>query len=152
MQKKLLLRNINKRQITMKKRIPLVITFVFSTLLLLTGCASIMGGRQQTVMIETTPVQGAQCYLSNDKGQWYLCSTPGAVIVHRSYSDLIITAQKPGYQEACVRLSSRTRGMVFGNVLFGGCIGAGVDCADGAAYHYPEHVVIPMVPMRGYSQ
>ena len=32
--------------------------------------------------------------------------------------------------------------MAFGNILFGGVIGAGVDIATGAAYDYPELIVV----------
>lgn len=115
---------------------------------LLTGCASIVGGTTQTIRVNTSPECGAQCCLQNDMGKWYLPCTPATVSVHRSYGDLVITAQKPGYQTSVIRVKSRTKGMVFGNVLFGGAIGAGVDCADGAAYDYPCNVVVPMKPNR----
>lgn len=34
--------------------------------------------------------------------------------------------------------------MAFGNILFGGIIGAGVDASTGAAYDYPSEVILPM--------
>jgi hypothetical protein len=34
-------------------------------------------------------------------------------------------------------VKSSTKGMMAGNLLFGGVIGAGVDAASGAAYDYP---------------
>lgn len=36
--------------------------------------------------------------------------------------------------------ASKTKGMAFGNIVFGGVIGAGVDMADGAAYDYPNEI------------
>lgn len=35
--------------------------------------------------------------------------------------------------------------MAFGNIIFGGVIGVGVDVATGAAYDYPEVISIPLV-------
>jgi hypothetical protein len=37
--------------------------------------------------------------------------------------------------------------MAFGNILFGGVIGAGVDVATGAAYDYPAVIEIDMTPI-----
>jgi hypothetical protein len=34
-------------------------------------------------------------------------------------------------------VKSSTKGMMAGNIVFGGFIGAGVDAASGAAYDYP---------------
>lgn len=114
---------------------------------LLSGCASIVNGTCQKIQVCTTPECGAQCYLQNNKGRWYIPCTPATVTIHRSYRDLVITAQKPGYEESVIRVKSRTKGMAFGNVVFGGAVGAGVDCADGAAYDYPYTIVIPMKPL-----
>jgi len=112
--------------------------------ILLSGCASVIEGRSQKIQVCTQPEVGAQCYLQNNHGKVYLSNTPGIATVPRSYQDLIITAQKPGYIESIVRIKSKTNCAAFGNVLLGGAIGAGVDCADGAAYSYPEKIVIPM--------
>lgn len=120
--------------------------FVFGALSFLTGCASITEGTMQKINIDTPQVPGATCYFQNDKGSWYLERTPGTVTVHRSYRDLIITTQKPGYEDSTVRIKSRTKGMVFGNVVFGGAVGACIDCANGSAYDYPADISIPMRP------
>jgi hypothetical protein len=39
---------------------------------------------------------------------------------------------------------SSTKGMAFGNILFGGVIGAGVDTATGAAYDYPVLITVQL--------
>jgi phosphoketolase len=41
-------------------------------------------------------------------------------------------------------VNSSTKGMAFGNILFGGPIGAGVDMASGAAYDYPNLITVMM--------
>ncbi|MGH7102245.1 MAG: hypothetical protein ACREFJ_07590, partial [Acetobacteraceae bacterium] len=40
--------------------------------------------------------------------------------------------------------ASSTKGMAFGNILFGGLIGAAIDVSDGAAYVYPALITVPM--------
>ena len=55
-----------------------------------------------------------------------------------------INCSKKGYRPTFTQVSSKTKGMVFGNAVFGGLIGAGVDVADGAAYDYPNDIYVPM--------
>ncbi len=110
----------------------------------LTGCASIVNGTNQSVSVQTGSVGGAACALENDKGKWYVPSTPGSVVVNRSYNDLKINCTKKGYHPSYQRVASKTKGMAFGNVVFGGVVGAGVDVVDGAAYDYPNDIFVPM--------
>ena len=107
---------------------------------LATGCASIVNGQNQPVSVSTGKVQGATCALQNNKGKWFVPSTPGSVTVQRSYQDLTVDCQKKGYAPADQKVASKTKGMAFGNLVFGGVIGAGVDMADGAAYDCPNEI------------
>ena len=106
----------------------------------LTGCASIVSGTSQVVSVETLHpsgnVAGANCKLENDKGVYYV-TTPGTVTVHRAYGDMNVKCEKPGYDAGLATFKSSTKGMMAGNILFGGVIGAGVDASTGAAYDYP---------------
>lgn len=106
----------------------------------LTGCASIVSGTSQVVSVETLhpsgPVSGATCKLENDKGVYYV-TTPGTVTIHRAYGDLIVKCEKSGFDPGLATVKSSTKGMMAGNIVFGGFIGAGVDAASGAAYDYP---------------
>jgi hypothetical protein len=108
------------------------------------GCASIVNGTNQSVSLDTPNARGATCTLENGKGKWYVNQTPASVTVNRSYSDLKIACNKKGYYSGLKTVPSQTKGMAFGNVIFGGIIGAGVDVADGAAYDYPTDIVINM--------
>lgn len=116
-------------------------------LIALSGCASIVDGTKQTLSVKTTgdgsSLADAQCSLENDKGTWFV-KTPGTVTVHRSYSALNVKCKHPGYDTALLTNKSVTKGMAFGNILFGGLIGAGVDMSDGAAYNYPNLITVPM--------
>jgi len=120
------------------------IAAVIIGLSLLTGCASIVNGTNQSVSVHTGSIQGARCELANDKGKWYVNQTPGSVVVHRSYNDLTIHCQKKGLRNSFKQVASKTKGMAFGNVVFGGVIGAGVDMANGSAYDYPTEIFVPM--------
>lgn len=112
-------------------------------LLLLSGCASITTGLSQPMTVDTSPTKGASCQLSNNKGEWTVPSTPGTVNVRRSYGNLNVNCAKKGHHARRV-VESSTKPMVFGNAIFGGVVGAGIDVADGAAYAYPEKVTVPM--------
>jgi hypothetical protein len=106
----------------------------------LTGCASIVSGTSQVVSVETLHssgnVAGAMCKLENDKGVYYV-TTPGTVTIHRAYGDMNVKCDKPGFDAGLATFKSSTKGMMAGNIVFGGFIGAGVDAASGAAYDYP---------------
>jgi len=112
---------------------------------LLGGCASIVDGSSQSLSVKTTSaagdVPGAQCQLSSNKGTWFVV-TPGTTTVHRGYDALTIKCTKDGYQPAIQTAGSTTKGMAFGNLLFGGVIGAGVDMSTGAAYDYPDLITV----------
>ncbi len=112
------------------------------------GCASIVTGHNQSVSVETRAKQGqtiagANCKLSNDKGTWFVTS-PGSVSVRRSYDDMTVNCEKEGQEPGIANVKSSTKAMAFGNILFGGIIGAGVDVASGAAYDYPTLFTVTM--------
>jgi len=126
---------------------PIIISPAF---FLFTGCASIVNGTNQVVSVQTTSptgdVGGATCKLENEKGVYYV-TTPGTVTVHRAYGDMNVKCEKAGFTPALATFKSSTKGMLAGNILFGGVIGAGVDAASGAAYDYPALLQI----MMGYG-
>ena len=114
---------------------------------LLSGCASIVSGTNQSVTVDTPGCVAAACKLTNDKGAWAV-TTPGSVVVHRAYGPLSIVCTKDGYPSAASMVTSTTKGMAFGNLIFGGVIGAGVDMSTGAAYDYPTAIMVPMSCIR----
>lgn len=115
----------------------------------LSGCASIVDGSTQSLSVKTVAggadITGAQCALTNNKGTWYV-TTPGTVAVHRSYDPLNVKRDRDGYASNTVSSDSSTKGIAFGNILLGGIIGAGVDMSTGAAYDYPNPIVVPLTP------
>lgn len=118
----------------------------------LTGCASIVNGQNQSLSVETrsagTSISGANCTLTNNKGVWYV-TTPGTTTVNRSYEDLAVRCDKASMEPGLASIKSSTKGMAFGNILFGGIIGAGVDMSTGAAYDYPSLITVAMGSTTG---
>lgn len=109
-----------------------------------TGCASITGDSSQKVRVETldehgVAIAGAKCTLQNDFG-----TTTGDsgthIATHRSSKDLHIECKKDGYPDANATAVSRVNGGMFGNIIFGGGVGAIIDHNKGTAYTYPEWV------------
>jgi MoaA/NifB/PqqE/SkfB family radical SAM enzyme len=62
---------------------------------------------------------GAQCELKNDEGTW-TAVTPATVMVHRSNKDLMVKCTKSGFSDARANVVSKTKGNMFGNIIFGG--------------------------------
>ncbi len=119
-----------------------------AVLLALSGCATITSSEMQKVALNTKtdagqPVEKANCTLTNDKGAWK-AESPGFVNVHRSADDLIVQCQKEGYSDGTLRAISRAAGGMFGNIIFGGGVGAIIDHAKGTGYNYPDDLPVVM--------
>lgn len=118
------------------------------TIAITTGCASITGTNSQNVSVQTknvagTEVKGASCELSNNKGKWFV-TTPGSVGIHRSNDDMQVVCNKDGLEPGRAAVVSDTKGSMFGNIIFGGGIGAIIDHNSGAAYEYPAFIQVVM--------
>lgn len=126
---------------------PTLTSIALALCALSTGCASITTGQNQSLSVETRadgkPVAGASCKLENDKGTWYATS-PGTAVVRRSYDDLSVRCEKSGHEPGVTAAKSSTKAMAFGNILFGGIIGAAVDAGSGAAYDYPSIIAVEL--------
>jgi hypothetical protein len=118
-------------------------SLVIACVLGLSGCATIVGGRYQRVDVNAASadpaVVGASCNLTNDRGSVQV-SVPGTATVHRSSEALQVSCRKNGSQVTNQSFSSHLRGMVWGNILFGGVIGLIVDFSTGSARNYPEQL------------
>lgn len=117
-------------------------------LLLISGCATITKDANQSVQIETyskdnQPVADVKCVAQNERGQW-TTAAPGPVSVHRSSQNLLVNCEKEGEQPGKGTVVSRANGGMFGNIVFGGGIGAIIDHNKGTAYTYPSWIRIIM--------
>jgi hypothetical protein len=118
--------------------------------ILLSGCSTLTGeGTAQNISVETLDVAtservlDARCDLSNDEGSWTVL-TPGSVMIHRSNKPLSVKCQKKGYIQDYTSVESKTKSNMWGNIIFGGGIGAIIDHNNGSAYDYPPVIKVPM--------
>ena len=113
-----------------------------------TGCASITGSKNQPVSMNAVcnaePVNGANCTLSNDKGQWYV-NTPGSVMIQKSGGDLAVSCKKQESSGGGTFVSKSNAG-IWGNILAGGLIGYAIDAGSGAGFDYPPNMTVIMNP------
>lgn len=112
------------------------------------GCATITSSEYQPVSISTydskgAPLQKVRCQLQNDKGSWEL-QAPGYAQVHRSSEDLLVQCRKDGHPDGSARAVSRVAAGMFGNIVFGGGVGALIDHTKGTGYNYPDALNIRM--------
>ncbi|MBI3571046.1 MAG: hypothetical protein HY082_08085 [Gammaproteobacteria bacterium] len=115
---------------------------------LTSGCATITSTEMQPVTVTThsaegQPVEQVACSLKNDVGSWSVTS-PGVVSVKRSAEDLMVECKKEGSSNGFARAVSRAAGGMWGNILFGGGIGAIIDHNKGVGYDYPNDMIVKM--------
>ena len=124
-------------------------TILIFFLVILTGCASITESKNQSMSVSTGDVIGAMCTLSNSKGSYYVNSTPGSVMVRNACDQLTVSCQKDGYvpaNAAAGSIQDKSKGMAWGNIIFGGIIGIAVDRKTGAGCNYPQqNIIYPMM-------
>ena len=114
---------------------------------MLTGCASITGGVNQSVTVVTRhqgiSLTGANCELANDKNKW-MVTTPGSLNVERSTQEMVVRCELAGYETGLTVLRP-SAGMVWGNLIAGGLIGYAVDSGQGAGFDYPTLITIELI-------
>ena len=115
-------------------------------LLALSGCATITKSPDQTVSVNTKPA-GAECTLTReDKIIAVINPTPGSINVQKDKDPIRVTCKKQGFLDNTGEMSSEFEAMTFGNIIFGGLIGVGVDAVSGAMHEYPPLVTITLIP------
>jgi hypothetical protein len=110
------------------------------------GCATITQSEGQSLALTATyqgkPVD-PMCQLKNDKGNWD-SKAPANVTVRKSSEDLEVTCKKEGMPDGLLKAISRAAGSMFGNIIFGGGIGAIIDHNKGTGYDYPDQLPVKM--------
>lgn len=90
-------------------------------------------GRERGESIEI--IQAALHFANAESSLNPLAVGQGTIYGAFQYTD--VRCEKDGVAPGLLTAKSSTKGMAFGNILFGGIIGAGVDISTGAAYDYP---------------
>jgi hypothetical protein len=120
--------------------------FIVGSTFLNAGCSTITQSETQSLALtatyESKPVE-ATCQLKNDKGSWDT-KAPSNVSVRKSNEDLEVTCKKDGMPDGILKAISRAAGSMFGNIIFGGGIGAIIDHSKGTGYDYPNQLPVRM--------
>lgn len=121
--------------------------FIIFALSTLSACATLTGGHEQQIAVNTTPA-GAKCLFTNGQENWAVEMTPGAVSLPRAYQTIQVTCSLAGFEQARATLEPKTRGRAYGNILLLG-LPTLVDASTGAGYEYePENIALTLVPQR----
>lgn len=95
---------------------------------LLTSCATIVNGSNQSVTIASDP-SNANVWVDKN----FIGNTPIIAKLTRK-DDHIVRIELEGFHPYELRFSKSVSGWVFGNIAFGGFIGLAVDAITGAIY------------------
>lgn len=112
-----------------------LVVAVLGTMVLVTGCASIMHGTSQDVGISSSP-SSATVWANGQQ----LGKTPLTTKLARKENH-IVKIELPGYMPYETTFTRSVSGWVWGNILFGGLIGLAVDAISGGLYKLsPEQI------------
>lgn len=131
-------------------------TIAITSIVSLSGCASITGDTVQSIRLETrladgSEVKGAKCEVFNEYGS-FRGDAPGNVMIRRSSTDLNVTCTKDGLPDGRATGTSRANGGMWGNIIFGGGIGAIIDHSKGTAYTYPQWLQVVMGKLLAFDR
>lgn len=89
------------------------------------------------------PIKDVDCSLTNDRGTW-AAKAPTQIDVRKSGENLSVICKKEGLIDGLLTAVSRAAGSMFGNIIFGGGIGAIIDHNKGTGYDYPNTLPVQM--------
>jgi len=114
---------------------------------LLAGCGTVVEGSTQVISVNTVPVSGATCTVSNGAGSWAV-DTPGSLTIDKSDDVLKIKCTKPGWQDGTFYAAGKmsTVSMVGSMLPYVGLLNTAVDASTGAALTYPDSYTVTMKP------
>ena len=109
----------------------------------LAGCAQVISGDTQDIVIETQPRAAAKCMLQNARGTWSVLTTPTTITLLRSKTDLSISCQTDDGWTGTAGASSHMSALAYADLTPAG-LGTAVDSMSGAAFDYPERIVVTL--------
>ena len=108
------------------------------------GCSSIVNEKSTGINIDAPGCpSGTECTLKNKKGE-YVASVPTHMTISKSDDPLHIECRTPDGRIYANAAESKMGKMIWGNILFGGGIGAIVDAHTDAHRIYPHTIKVPM--------
>lgn len=132
--------------------------FLLLPVLLLSGCASIVGKDMFPLTINSNP-DGANIVIQDESGKkMFAGTTPTTVTLAAGESyfhakSYHITFSKPGYAEQYAEVKAEISGWYFGNILLGGLIGMLiVDPITGKMWKLPPNVTVDLSQKLSLNQ
>jgi hypothetical protein len=117
----------------------------------LSGCASVIEGTSQEILVNTNPA-GANCeFVREGNVIARVTQTPGGATIKKTKYDITLKCNKEGFQEASYLNHSGAAGATFGNIVLGGGIGWAIDSASGADNKYDGVVNVTLVPVNAVT-
>ena len=115
----------------------LIVVPLFITILLgIAGCATIIEGSHQRILVASEP-PGAVIFVNGIR----VGKTPAKVKLRRGRHLETITISMPRYKTKKIILTRTIDGWFWGNILLGGVIGMVVDASTGDMYSYRPRTV-----------
>lgn len=113
----------------------LVLTFA-------SGCATIVKDDSQPVAFSSDP-QGSTVSINGIPRE----TTPTTMMIKRQNQAQMVTFELTDYHPVTFKLEKSMAGMVWGNIIFGGVVGAVVDASSGKGINYEDSVHVKMIPL-----
>lgn len=118
---------------------------LFCLALLSGGCASIISDDESTTYIETIP-ECAECTLHGQDFKRKI-TTPDSIHLPSEAAPITISCKAEGYRTTSEVMDTKMDGWIFGNIIFGGIIGAVVDAGRGAGQKFPPKFTVQLDPV-----
>ncbi len=116
--------------------------------LILTGCASITQGTEDSIYVDISNCsETVKCTATNKKGTWEF-TAPGSVRFQKSDNALHIACEDED-SVASATVTPTSGEMVWGNIIFGGIVGAAVDASSDAHWTTQDSITVHRETCRG---
>ena len=111
---------------------------------MLSGCASIVKGRNKNVNIMTSTGEEVKVNVVSSSGMQSIV-VPSVVSLKKDNQDITITVK----ETQCLRsstsiVSSKIEPWFLGNIITGGLLGSSTDALTGAMWTYDDNIVVPV--------
>lgn len=111
---------------------------------LLSGCSSIINGRNKNINVMTSTGEEAKVNVVSSTGVQTV-QIPSVVTVKRANQDLTITVQETKCNRTSTSVASSKLDLWFlGNIICGGLFGSTTDASTGAMWNYDDNLVVPV--------
>lgn len=109
---------------------------------ILSSCASIIEGSSQEVSVRTEPDMPAECR-ANSAEESIEFTAPATITLGKSYFPAEISCSA-GDENGSVKVLSDVSNWGYGGAVLGVGVGAGVDTYTGAAFEFPDEIVVTL--------